>query len=59
VFVSYLASTANDIAKEHKRQTISQDDVFRALEDLEFGELVDPLRDVVKGMNCWVAWLLG
>ncbi len=49
VFVNYLASTANDVTKESKRVTMSADDVFRALEELEFTELVQPLRQYLEG----------
>lgn len=44
VFISYLTCTANDICAEHKRSTISPDDVLSALEELEFGEFCDVLR---------------
>jgi len=44
VFISYIASTANDCAKDNKRQTIGADDVFTALEELGFTELLGPLR---------------
>lgn len=44
VFISYLTCTANDICAEHKRSTISADDVLSALEELEFGEFCDVLR---------------
>ena len=44
VFISYLTATANDICHESKRQIINVDDVFNALEDIEFGEFVTPLK---------------
>ena len=50
VFVSYLTSAANDICKEAKRQTISAEDVFTALQDLDFGELVPPTKDALEGV---------
>lgn len=56
VFISYLTSTANDICKESKRQTISAEDVFTALDDLEFPELVEPIKSSLKGVLgtfCW------
>ncbi len=49
VFISYLTSAANDICKEAKRQTISAEDVFTALQDLEFGELISPLKEALEG----------
>ncbi|KAK6926571.1 Transcription factor CBF/NF-Y/archaeal histone domain [Dillenia turbinata] len=44
IFIHYLSATANDICKESKRQTISADDVFKALEEIEFPEFVAPLK---------------
>lgn len=39
----------NDICKESKRQIISIEDVFTALEDLEFAELLPPLKQSLEG----------
>nr|XP_043634435.1 DNA polymerase epsilon subunit 3-like [Erigeron canadensis] len=44
IFIHYLSATANDICKESKRQTISAEDVFKALEEIEFPEFVGSLR---------------
>ncbi|XP_022858666.1 DNA polymerase epsilon subunit 3 isoform X1 [Olea europaea var. sylvestris] len=44
IFIHYLSATANDICKESKRQTINAEDVFKALEEIEFSEYVGPLR---------------
>ncbi|XP_022152961.1 DNA polymerase epsilon subunit 3 [Momordica charantia] len=44
IFIHYLSATSNDICKESKRQTIKADDVLKALEDMEFPELVRPLK---------------
>ncbi|KAL2541022.1 nuclear factor Y [Abeliophyllum distichum] len=44
IFVHYLSATANDICKESKRQTINAEDVFKALEEIEFSDYVEPLR---------------
>ncbi|GMH12660.1 hypothetical protein Nepgr_014501 [Nepenthes gracilis] len=44
VFIHYLSATANDICKESKRQTITADDVLNALEEIEFSELIEPLK---------------
>lgn len=49
VFISYITSTANDICKEKKRQTIGVEDVFSALEDCDFTEMVAPLREALQG----------
>lgn len=50
VFISYLTCTANDICAEHKRSTISADDVLSALEELEFGEFCDVLRSDLESV---------
>lgn len=40
----------NDICKEAKRQIISIEDVFTALEDLEFTELLPSLKESLEGL---------
>ncbi|PON48180.1 Transcription initiation factor [Trema orientale] len=44
IFIHYLSATANDLCKESKRQTISGDDVLKALEEIEFSEFLKPLK---------------
>lgn len=44
IFIHYLSAAANDICKESNRQTLSAEDVFKALDDIEFSEFVAPLR---------------
>ncbi|GAA0143185.1 DNA metabolism protein [Lithospermum erythrorhizon] len=44
IFIHYLSATANDICKEAKRQTVNAEDVFKALEEMEFSDFVGPLR---------------
>ena len=44
LFIHYLTSHANDTCKDAKRLTISAQDVFAALVDLDFDEFVDPLK---------------
>lgn len=51
MFISYLTSAANDICKDAKRQTISAEDVFTALQDLDFGELISPTKDALEGVK--------
>lgn len=50
VFISFIASTANDICKEKHRHTLNAEDVFQALEEMEFADMVAPLRALLKGM---------
>lgn len=40
---------ANDICKESKRQIISAEDVFKALEETEFSEFIRPLKASLEG----------
>ncbi|KAK3027197.1 hypothetical protein RJ639_040368 [Escallonia herrerae] len=49
IFIHYLSATANDICRESKRQTINAEDVFKALEEIEFAEFVEPLRASLEG----------
>lgn len=49
LFIYYVTSTANDICRESKRQTISAEDVFKALGEIDFEEFVKPLRDALQG----------
>ncbi|KAJ2761573.1 hypothetical protein IWQ57_006012, partial [Coemansia nantahalensis] len=44
VFVSYLAATANDCAREAGHKTITTTDVTKALEAVGLGDFVDRLR---------------
>ena len=44
-----VSCRANDICKESKRQTINAEDVFKALEEIEFPEFVGPLRASLEG----------
>ena len=48
VFISYISTTANDICKEGKRQTISAEDVIKAMEELEFTDQVPQLREYLE-----------
>lgn len=49
MFISFITATANDVCKEKKRATINADDVFQALEDLEFAELLPALKESFEG----------
>eukprot|EP00729_Bicosta_minor_P005266 gene5266-3792_t len=44
IFVSYCTATANEIALEGNRKTLSSQDVLTALEDMEFPEFREPLQ---------------
>lgn len=49
MFISFITAAANDVCKEKKRATINADDVFQALDDLEFGDLVPALQEAFEG----------
>ncbi|KAF3643110.1 putative protein transport protein SEC24-like [Capsicum annuum] len=51
IFIHYLSATANDICKESKRQIINAEDVFKALEDIEFPEFIEPLKASLEGRS--------
>ena len=44
IFIHYLTAAANDICKESNRQIINAEDVFKALEEIDFPEFVQSLR---------------
>ncbi|KAG5643983.1 hypothetical protein DXG03_009272 [Asterophora parasitica] len=44
VFINYLAATAHDVAVSKQHKSISASDVLKALEMIEFGDLVDKLQ---------------
>lgn len=51
LFIHYLTAAANDNCKDAKRQTISADDVMTALTDLEFGDLIEPLKESLEAFK--------
>jgi len=48
VFINYLAATAHDVALSKQHRSISASDVLKALEMIEFGDLVDPLQNELQ-----------
>ncbi|KAF8576006.1 histone-fold-containing protein [Ramaria rubella] len=44
VFINYLAATAQDVASSRSRKTIAGPDILKALEIIEFGDLVPMLQ---------------
>ncbi|KAG6895301.1 hypothetical protein C0992_002068 [Termitomyces sp. T32_za158] len=45
VFINYLAATAHDVAVSKQHKSISASDVLKALEMIEFGDLVERLQN--------------
>ncbi|KAG6327175.1 hypothetical protein ID866_11914 [Astraeus odoratus] len=48
VFINYLAATAHDVALSKQHKSISASDVLKALEMIEFGDLVDRLQEELQ-----------
>lgn len=42
-------SSANNLALKGKRKTISATDVINSMEDMEFDQFVEPLKQVLEG----------
>ena len=49
IFIHYLTATANDVCHENKRLTINAEDVMRAIDEVEFPEFAEPLREALAG----------
>jgi DNA polymerase epsilon subunit 3 len=48
LFVLYVTNTANQLAKQGKRSTLTADDIMAALEELEFDPLLEPLQEFLE-----------
>ncbi|RXW23766.1 hypothetical protein EST38_g2087 [Candolleomyces aberdarensis] len=48
VFINYLAATAHDVAVSKQHKSIAATDVLKALEMLDFADLVAPLSEELK-----------
>lgn len=46
--VIYLTSSTAAAAKKQKHKSLSSDNVFSALEEIEFENFIEPLRDVLE-----------
>ena len=51
VFVLFTTSSANNLAQKHKKKTVSAQDVFSALKEMELGKFVEPLQESLEGKN--------
>jgi DNA polymerase epsilon subunit 3 len=49
IFIHYLTATANDVCHDAKRLTINADDVMKAIDEIEFSEFAEPLREALAG----------
>ncbi|KAI5117581.1 hypothetical protein M0805_004576 [Coniferiporia weirii] len=48
VFINYLAATAHDIATSRQHKSISASDVLKALEVIQFGDMVEPFQNELQ-----------
>jgi len=48
IFCIYLTACANDVAREHKRQTITANDVLAAVQELDFDEFTPQLKSFLE-----------
>lgn len=48
IFILYLTSSANMIAKKNNRKTISGPDVLAAIEEVEFDQFMEPLQEALE-----------
>ncbi|XP_015586095.1 DNA polymerase epsilon subunit 3 isoform X2 [Cephus cinctus] len=51
IFILYLTSTANSIAKKGNRKTISGPDVIQAMEEIEFDQFIDHLQEALENFK--------
>lgn len=51
IFILYLTSQSTQTMQAAKRKTITSQDIYDALEELEFGHFVEPLKNCLKGMQ--------
>jgi DNA polymerase epsilon subunit 3 len=49
VFINYVTAAASDVCKEKKRSTLTANDVFQGLEELDFQELIPGLQEAYDG----------
>uniref|UniRef100_A0A6V7I8D9 DNA polymerase epsilon subunit 3 n=1 Tax=Bracon brevicornis TaxID=1563983 RepID=A0A6V7I8D9_9HYME len=51
IFILYLTTAANTIAKKNNRKTISGPDVIQAMEDIEFDRFIEPLNEALENFR--------
>lgn len=49
VFVLFTTSSANALAQKNKKKTVSAQDVFSALKEMEFDKFIEPLQESLEG----------
>lgn len=48
IFILYLTSSANMIAKKNNRKTVSAPDVIQAMDEIEFEQFNEPLKEALE-----------
>lgn len=48
IFILYITACANDFSRDGKRSTLTANDVFAALKELDFEDMIEPLQDFLK-----------
>lgn len=48
IFILYVTACANDFSREGKRATITANDIYLALRELDFEEFIEPLKGFLK-----------
>lgn len=51
VFVLYTTSCANNLAQKQKRKTLTGLDVLTAMDEMEFGQFVEPLKKSLEAFK--------
>ena len=51
IHITFCLSSANNFAQAQKRKTLLAADVLEALEDMEFGEFLQPLKEQLEGIS--------
>ncbi|KAK0181382.1 hypothetical protein PV327_003674 [Microctonus hyperodae] len=51
IFILYLTTSANTVAKKGNRKTITGADVIQAMEDIEFDRFIDSLKEALENFK--------
>ena len=48
IFILYITSAANTVAKNNNRKTISASDVIQAMQNIDFDQFIKPLQEALE-----------
>ncbi|XP_034946768.1 DNA polymerase epsilon subunit 3 [Chelonus insularis] len=51
IFILYLTTSANTLAKKANRKTITGQDVLQAMEEIEFDRFINPLNEALSNFK--------